>query len=143
MTQAVEVGTIMICPGTLVPESLHISADPYWRGWKMVNKAETAFLDTNVRKAGWRLFFLAANTLTIVWGTWGEKNARKAMQRLLGKVKSLHFNCLEITAIVSRKFLGIPYVHVSAHSRHMQKGLILQSLDERSGGAADTTWALG
>ena len=143
MAQAVEVGTIMMSPGTLFPESLHISGEPYWHGWNMVNKAEAALLDTNVRKAGWRLFFLAANTPTIVWGTWGEKNARKAMQRLLGKVKSLRFNCLEVTAIVSRKFLGVPYVRVSAHSRHVQKGLILPSLDERSEAAAGTAWAVG
>jgi len=141
MIQAIEVGTIMMLPGTPVPESLHISSEPYWRGWKMVNKAETVLLDTNIRKAGWGFFFLAANTRTLVWGHWGERTGRKAMQRLLSKVKSLNFNSLEITEIISRKFLGIPYVHVSAHSRHIQKGLVLQSLEERSGAARDAAWA--
>jgi hypothetical protein len=141
MIQAIEVGTIMMLPGTPVPESLHISSEPYRRGWNMVLKADTVLLDTSTRKAGWGFFFLAANTRTLVWGYWGERTGRKAMQRLLSKVKSLNFNSLEITEIISRKFLGIPYVRVSAHSRHMQKGLVLQALEERSRAARDAAWA--
>ena len=31
-------------------------------------------------------------------------------------------NCLEIDDVVMHKFLGMPYVTVSAHARHIQKG---------------------
>jgi hypothetical protein len=45
MIQAIELGTIMMLPGTPVPESLHISSEPYRRGWNMVHKADTVLLE--------------------------------------------------------------------------------------------------
>jgi hypothetical protein len=57
----------------------------------------------------------------MAWGWQGQKNVRRAVRRVLRKIRSAKFNCVEITEISARHFLGLPYVHVSAHSRHIQK----------------------
>jgi hypothetical protein len=54
------------------------------------------------------------------------------MERVLAKAEPSKFNCLEITEASTRHFLGFPHVHVSAHSRHIQKSPFLQELAERA-----------
>jgi len=54
------------------------------------------------------------------------------MERVLTKAERSKFNCLEITKISANQFLGFPYVHVSAHSRHIQKSPFLQALAGRA-----------
>jgi len=64
-------------------------------------------------------------------------------QRVLAKAESSKFNCLEIPEVAAKRFLGIPYVFVSAHSRHIQESGFLQSLEQRSRAAAAASWATG
>jgi hypothetical protein len=40
-------------------------------------------------------------------------------------VKSATFNCLEISQVAAKRFLGLPYVSVSAHWRHIQESPVL------------------
>jgi len=68
---------------------------------------------------------------------------RRALRRVLPKVKLLKFNCLEITEVTQKRFLGFPYVHVSVHSRHIQRSPIMQSLVGRSQAAVAATWGRG
>ena len=44
---------------------------------------------------------------------------------MLARLKSEKFNSLEITRVASKRFLGVPYVSVSARSRHIQESLFL------------------
>ena len=143
MKDTIKVGTIMMQAGTLMPESLRVEAEPYWHGWEMIQGSDGDALDRKIRRAGWSFFFMAANIQAMVWGWQGRKNVRRAVQRVLGKVKSAKFNCLEITEISARHFLGFPYVHVSAHSRHIQKAPLLQSIAERNRAEVAAAWAVG
>jgi hypothetical protein len=43
------------------------------------------------------------------------------------KVRSQNFNSLEVTGIAGKRFLGVPYAVVSAHSRHVQQSCYLDS----------------
>ena len=118
-------GTIMMRAGTLTPQSLRVETEPYSHGWEMIKNSEGDAVDRDIRQADWSFFFLAASIQATAWGHWGERTARKAMKRVLAQVKQLKSNCLEITGISARRFLGFPYVHVSAHSRHIQKSPLL------------------
>jgi hypothetical protein len=40
---------------------------------------------------------------------------------VLSNVEAQHCNCVEFTGVSAKSFLGMPYVNVSAHSRHIQK----------------------
>jgi hypothetical protein len=135
--------TIMMKTGTCIPESLCVEAGPYWQVWEMIHSADGDLLDRDLRKAGWNFFFLAETVQAMVWGRRGERTVRRALRRVLAKVKLLKFNCLEITEITQKRFLGFPYVHVSAHSRHIQKSSTMQSLVERNQAEVAATWAVG
>jgi hypothetical protein len=40
-------------------------------------------------------------------------------------MRSKKFNCLEITQVVAKRFLWLPFVTVSARSRHIQESPVL------------------
>ena len=67
---------------------------------------------------------MAGEIKTTVFGFDRQKAVRAALKRLIAEVKSQHCNSIEITRVVDKSFLSVPYVSVSAHLRHLQKGLV-------------------
>jgi hypothetical protein len=55
-------------------------------------------------------------------------------------VRQEHFNGLEVTGIVAKRFLGVPYASVSAHSRHIQQSCYLDSAEARRTSQRDAEW---
>jgi hypothetical protein len=132
LSGTIKAGTIMMKAGTIIPQSLRVETELYSQGWEIINNSDTDAVDRDIRRADWNFFFLAASIQAIALGYWGEKTVRRAMERVLAKAEPSKFNCLEITGISAKQFLGLPYVHVSAHSRHIQKSPFLQELAERA-----------
>ena len=132
MSGAIKAGTVMMKAGAIIPQSLRVETELYSRGWEIIKNAGADAVDRDVRRADWNLFFLAASIHATALGYWGERTVRRAMERVLAKAEPSKFNCLEITEASTRQFLGFPYVHVSAHSRHIQKSPFLQELAERA-----------
>jgi len=122
----------MMRAGTVIPQSLRVETGPYSQGWEMIKNSDGSSVDRDVRRADWNFFFLAANIQATAVGYWGERTVRRAMERVLAKAARSRFNCLEITEVSSKQFLGFPYMHISAHSRHIQKSPFLQELAERA-----------
>jgi hypothetical protein len=83
-------------------------------------------LDRKVRAAGWNSFFMAGTITASALGSIKESSVRSALRQIFSKIRGDHFNCLEVTGIVERHFLGVPYVTVSAHSRHIQQSHLLE-----------------
>ena len=88
-------------------------------------------LDRKIQAAGWNFFFMAAEVKVMFFGAIGAKKVQNALRRILGKVREQDFNCLEVTGIVAKRFLGMPYTMVSAHSRHIQQGCELDDVQRR------------
>ena len=132
MSGTIKAGTIMMKAGTIIPQSLRVETELYSQGWEIINNSDTDAVDRDIRRADWNFFFLAASIQATALGYWGEKTVRRAMERILAKAEPSKFNCLEITGISAKQFLGLPYVHVSAHSRHIQKSPFIQELAERA-----------
>lgn len=122
-------GTIIMKVGTIIPQSLRVETELYSQGWEIFKNADA--VDRDIRRADWSFFFLAASIQATALGYWGERTIRSAMERVLAKAEPSKFNCLEITQISAKQFLGFPYVHVAAHSRHIQKSPFLQEPAER------------
>jgi len=61
----------------------------------------------------------------IAFGADEKQVTGKAIKRIIASLKAKNFNCLEITHVAAKRFLGLPYVSVSAHSRHVQKSRTL------------------
>ena len=130
MPNQIQAGTIMIQPLASL-RSLGIESEPYSASWQSLGVHESSGLDRKIRAAGWKLFFMANELRAAVpaWG--GQKTLRRGVKRLLAQTRAQHFNCMELTHILRKQFLGIPYVSIAAHSRHIQLGSHIQSVEQR------------
>src|SRR6266576_3481878 len=125
MPQEVQVGTILTKEWPLMTQLLGLESEPYSANWSLVKAVDGYALDRKIRASGWNFFFMAGEVKAMFFGTLGAKKMQNALKRILGKVGQQHFNSLEVTAIVAKYFLGVPYGIVSAHSRHVQQSCYL------------------
>ena len=86
---------------------------------------------------------MAGEVRAMFFGALGAKKIQNALKRILGKVKQQNFNCIEVTKIVAKRFLGVPYAIVSAHSRHVQRSCYLDSTEARRTSQRGAEWARG
>jgi hypothetical protein len=131
MPNQIQAGTIMVWQVASL-HSLGIESEPYSGSWSSLGILESTALDCTIRPAGWKLFFLAGELRAVVpaWG--GQKTLRRGVRRLLAQTRSQHFNCMELTHILRKRFLGIPYLSIAAHRRHIQKDSQIQSAEQRA-----------
>jgi hypothetical protein len=130
MPPTVQVGTILMKDWPRMEEMLGLECEPYSGEWTLLKTLDVRF-DLKIHGAGWNFFFLATAVMAMSFGSLGAARVQRALKRILAKVKQQHFNGLEVTGIVTRHFLGTPYVTVSAHSRHMQHSCTLDSAEAR------------
>jgi hypothetical protein len=128
---AIQVGTILIEDRPFIAQALGLQSEPYTQKWGVLNAADSFGLNRKVHAAGWNFFFMAAEIKVAFFGAVGARNLDSGLKRMLEKLRPLNFNCLEVTGIVAKRFLGVPYSVVSAHSRHIQQSCYLDSADER------------
>lgn len=120
---------------------LGLESEPCSGEWSLLKVIDGFALDRKIHAAGWNFFFMAAEVKVMFLGAAGAAKIQNALRRILGKVKRQEFNGLEVTQIVARRFLGVPYVTVSAHSRHMQQSCYLDSALARQTSEHDAAWA--
>ena len=125
MPETVHVGTILVKGSLQMPQLFALEIERYSGNWNMVKTRDGFGLDRKIRGAGWNFFFMAAEVKAMFFGALGEKKIQNALHRVFGKVRRQPFNALEITGIVRKRFLGVSYTIVSAHSRHIQKSCYL------------------
>jgi hypothetical protein len=127
MPPDVQVGTILIKEWPGIKQLLGLESEQCSGEWSLLKVLDGFTVDRKVHAAGWNFFFMAAEVKVMFLGSLGAVKIQSALNRLLEKVKPQQFNGLEVTQIVARRFLGVPYVTVSAHSRHMQQSCYLDS----------------
>ena len=125
MPEAIKTGTVLIKDGTFLPETLRFESEPCATGWRLVKDLDGYGLDRKIHEARWTFFCLASEIKAIIFGFDGQKAVRRAVKRILARLKSGKFNSLEITRVASKRFLGVRYVSVSASSRDIQESLFL------------------
>ena len=118
MPPTIQVGTILMKDWPLMTQLLGLESESCSGNWSLVKALDGFALDRKIHAAGWNFFFMAAEIKVIFFGALGAKKIQNALQRILGKVRVQNFNCLEVTGIIAKRFLGVPYTTVSAHSRH-------------------------
>jgi hypothetical protein len=143
MTTTVQAGTILIDDEPRLAPVIALKSEPYSGSWRVLNGLDGFALDREIHAAGWNFFFIAAELRGMFFGAIRPRKVRDALKRILGRVRSQNFNCIEVTGIVAKRFLGIPYVAVSAHSRHIQQSCQLDDIDRRRAGRRDAEWARG
>src|ERR1700747_602622 len=131
MTPTFNVGTILIDERPLITQLLGLESEPYSGNWSVVKTPDGFALDRKIHAAGWNFFFMAAEVKVMFFGALGTKKIQNALKRILAKVRPQNFNGLEVTGIVAKRFLGVPYATVSAHTRHIQQSCCLDSAEAR------------
>jgi len=108
-----------------MPESVQLESDPYLKGWKLVKNLSSSGMDRKLCEVGWTFFYVAGEVNAIAFGPDSEETTCRAVKNVVANMKSDRFNCLEISRVAAKSFLGLPYVTVAAHQRHIQEGLFL------------------
>jgi hypothetical protein len=130
MQETIESGSILLKEGTPFPEGLHMDSASYCTGWRSVKGLDGYALDRKTHDAGWTFFYLAGEYNATVFGREGQVTVRKAIKRILAGQQSEKFNSLEVTRVVFKHFIGVPYATVSFHKRNIQKGMFLLAGDD-------------
>ncbi len=126
MTPRIRVGAMLIENGAQCPESLVVSAEPYLADWSCVTNSSTAELGREIERLGWTFFYMAGEIRANALGSNNESGMARAVAQIIKVVKLQYCNCLEITGLSKRTFLGLPYTSVVAHARHIQKSCTFQ-----------------
>src|SRR5256712_13942950 len=109
-------GTILIRERTLLPAGLAVESEVFLPGWRVVKNLDRSTLTRNIEGANWNFFYLAGEIRATVLGRDRSGTLRRAVKRVLAKQEGQKFNSIEITKAVSQRFLGIPFMSVTAHS---------------------------
>ena len=141
MPPTVQVGAILMKDWPGMKNLIGLESEPYSGQWTLLKALDVSALDRKIHAAGWNFFFMATEVKVMFFGLLGAAKVQNALKRILKKVKQQHFNGLEVTAIVTRHFRGVPYVTVSAHSRHMQQSCYLDIGLARQSFQRDAEWA--
>jgi hypothetical protein len=125
MAQTIEIGTLFMKEGTPLPKTVAIESDPYLKGWRRVKTLGSSGIDRKLCEVGWNFFYMAGEVNAMAFGSDSEKTTRRAVKKAIAKMKSDRFNCLEISRVAVKSFLGLPYVAVAGHPRHIQESIYL------------------
>ncbi len=140
MGSQIEVGSILIDDRPMIARALSMETEPYVRNWSLVRFPEGRALDRKARLAGWGFFFMAGEVRAGFLGGATAVNVRKALMRIVARKPAHSFNSLEVTGIMTKHFVAIPYTIVSAHWRHIQPGFHLDSLQRRRTEQREAEW---
>ena len=125
MAETIKEGAILIREDALLPESLRFESERCTKGWRLVRNLGGHQLDQAISRAGWNFFYMAGEIEATAFGFDEEKALRRAVNRVLTNPESEKFNSLEIAQVAANRFLGLPYVTVTAHPRHIQESVVL------------------
>jgi len=86
-------------------------------------------LEKEFAALGWTFLYLAGRVKETAFGFDRQKAMVKALARLIAGAIRQKCNCLEIDEVSMRSFLGVPGVSVTAHTRHIQKGMRFSGIE--------------
>ncbi len=111
------------------PRCFQLQDDSLPDAWMSVTHNLTPHeLEKELSSTGWTFFYMASGIRRTAFGFDRAKMVEAALKRVIANVRQLRCNCLEIDAVATHSFLGMPYVSVSAHPRHIQKNMLFSGL---------------
>jgi hypothetical protein len=125
MREMIKAGTVLFKEGTPLPDGLTFDSEPFSPGWRSVKGLDGYAIDRKIPEVGWTFFYMAGESRTNAFGSEGQDTVRRATKKILAGLKAERANSIEITCVVFKAFLGIPYARVSFHLRNLQTGMFL------------------
>ena len=119
-------GTILVEETAAQPQCLELEDNSHYATSWVPVKPTHAFqeFEKELRAAGWTFFHMANAVSAISFGFDRAHMTQVAAQRLIAKVREQRCNCLEVEDVVLHSLLGMPYLRISAHPRHIQQGMV-------------------
>ena len=119
-----EAGTVFIQTTAARPDFFLASPEASPLSWTAIERNSTAREEeARLASTGWTFFFLAQPMKTRVYGFDAAKRLATALDRLVAIVREKGCNGMQIDAVETGSWFGIPSVTVSGHPRHIQKGM--------------------
>jgi hypothetical protein len=125
MKKAFSAGTIVLKNDVRLPDGVKIETEPCAPGWKVITNMDGYALDRAIRKAGGNFFCVADAINVRAAGIQGPRRTERGVKKLAAHANKGQFNALEIMTVSAKSFLGVPYVKISARSRHIQQSMFL------------------
>jgi len=104
-----------------MPDSMRLEGPSNSDGWRSIERVEDGDFERKINRAGWIFYLMAGEIKATVFGFDRGKALRAAIERIIASVKFQRCNSLQITEVTAKSFLKLPYVKVSARSRHIQE----------------------
>ncbi len=123
MAETINAGSILIRVDASLPETLRVEGKPFAYCWRLVINLDGYGLDRKIREMGWSLIRIAGEVKALALGFDEQKTACKALKRGLARLQFCRFNCLEISQVRMKRFVGLSHAMVSICPRNIQKGL--------------------
>lgn len=121
-------GTILVEKDASLPQCFKLGEGSYQDGWRPITfHLSYRELEEELAATGWTFFYMATPLKMTSIGFDRKKLVRTALGRVIARVVQLECNCLEIDSVTIHSFLGMRYARVSAHPRHIQKGMVFPS----------------
>lgn len=118
-------GTVLIQTGAARPQCFQETNEVCPTAWMSIGSTlNPRELEAELSRTGWTFFFMANHLRTRSFGFDPVKRLAAALRTLVGSIREQGCNCIQIDAVATRSFMGIPYTSVSAHPRHVQKGIV-------------------
>jgi hypothetical protein len=122
---SISAGTRLVAPGTLVPPEWQVEIDSAASPWsRLTTTLDNRQLESQLASAGWTFFFMATSISATAFGFSRQGMFDTALARIVTAATLQKCNCVEIDHVSVRSLLGIPYVRVLGHPRHIQKGMV-------------------
>ena len=118
------IGTILTEQGTPMSRSMNVGTESYDLGWSAVTDLTRSELGKQLEGVGWPFFYMAGEVKTTGFGFHEQSRICRAIAQTIKAVQRETFNCLEITHIARKSFMGIPRIKIRAHGRHIQASLL-------------------
>jgi hypothetical protein len=107
MDSQIKVGSILLEDRPTMTRTLDLEIEPYARSWSLARFLNGRDLARKIRAAGWNFLLMAREVKAKVWGAVSESDIQTALMRIAKNKRRDCFNCLEVTAIIPKHFLGI------------------------------------
>jgi hypothetical protein len=124
--------TIFIREKTALPADFCLKSEMFAPGWRVVTNFDRSALASSIEEAKWYFFYLTGEMKATVFGGDSPATVRRAVKAILAKQTKLEFNSLEITEVAPKRFWGLPFLSVTAHSRHIQERMSLLCMEDRT-----------
>lgn len=118
-------GIILIKEDTPLPSAVSLASEAFLPGWRIIRNSDHRALIREVVGANLKFSYLAGEIRATVFCRKDLGALRKAAKCVVARQEeqSFKFNSLEFTKVISKRFLGMPVMSVTAHSGCIQRGV--------------------